>query len=53
MNSWDHCIAVERDSLKVSGAWVFTNTRVPARALFDNLEDGAAFDPCRVMNEAE
>jgi len=44
MNSWDHCSAVERDPAKVSGAWVFTNTRVPVRALFDNLEDGATID---------
>lgn len=26
---------------KVSGAWVFKNTRVPVRALFENIEDGA------------
>ena len=26
---------------KVSGAWVFKTTRVPVRALFENLEDGA------------
>ena len=44
MHSWDHCSAVERDPAKVSGAWVFTNTRVPVRALFDNLEDGATID---------
>lgn len=25
----------------VSGAWVFAGTRVPAAALFENLEDGA------------
>jgi uncharacterized protein (DUF433 family) len=28
----------------VSGAWVFANTRVPVRALFENLEDGATVD---------
>ena len=26
---------------KVSGAWGFKSTRVPVRALFENLEDGA------------
>jgi len=25
----------------MSGAWVFKTTRVPVRALFENLEDGA------------
>jgi uncharacterized protein (DUF433 family) len=44
MNSWDECTAVERDPAKVSGAWVFTKTRVPVRALFENLEDGATVD---------
>ena len=33
--------AVERVPGKVSGAWVFKTTRVPVRALFENLEDGA------------
>jgi uncharacterized protein (DUF433 family) len=32
---------VERDPAKVSGAWVFKNTRVPVRALFENIEGGA------------
>ena len=44
MSSWKECRAVERDPEKVSGAWVFTNTRVPVRALFQNLEDGATVD---------
>ncbi|MFM7184477.1 MAG: DUF433 domain-containing protein [Planctomycetota bacterium] len=44
MISWDRCWAVERDAEKVSGAWVFANTRVPVRALFENLEDGATVD---------
>ena len=33
--------AVERDPTKVSGAWVFSGTRVPVAALFENLRDGA------------
>jgi uncharacterized protein (DUF433 family) len=34
------CVVVERVPGKVSGAWVFKTTRVPVRALFENLEDG-------------
>ncbi len=41
MNNWSTCPAVERDLLKVSGAWLFRGTRVPVTALFENLEDGA------------
>jgi uncharacterized protein (DUF433 family) len=40
--NWQNCPAVERDPEKVSGAWVFRGTRVPVRALFENLEDGAS-----------
>lgn len=32
---------MERNPDKVSGAWVFKDTRVPVRALFENLESGA------------
>jgi uncharacterized protein (DUF433 family) len=28
----------------VSGEWLFTNTRVPVRALFENLRGGANVD---------
>ena len=41
---WESCLEVQRDSGKVSGAWVFKGTRVPVRALFENLEDGASID---------
>jgi uncharacterized protein (DUF433 family) len=41
MFEWSQCSAVERDQEKVSGAWVFRGTRVPVKALFENLEDGA------------
>jgi uncharacterized protein (DUF433 family) len=41
---WDNCTEVERHPGKVSGAWVFKGTRVPVRALFDNIEDGASID---------
>ncbi len=36
--------AIERDPQKVSGEWVFRGTRVPLRALFENLKDGASID---------
>jgi uncharacterized protein (DUF433 family) len=41
MIDWSQCSAVERIPGKVSGAWLFKETRVPVRALFENLEDGA------------
>ncbi|HEX3555286.1 MAG TPA: DUF433 domain-containing protein [Thermoanaerobaculia bacterium] len=44
MLDWSQCPAVERDPEKVSGAWVFKGTRVPVKALFENLEDGARVD---------
>lgn len=40
--SWEGCAAVERDPQRVSGAWVFTGTRIPVAALFENLEDGVS-----------
>ena len=44
MLEWSSCPEVERDAQKVSGAWVFKESRVPVRALFENLEDGATVD---------
>ena len=44
MLDWSHCPEVERIPGKVSGAWVFKGTRLPVRALFENLEDGASVD---------
>lgn len=44
MKDWASCSAVERSPSVVSGAWVFGGTRVPVRALFENLEDGATVD---------
>ena len=41
MIDWNQCTAVERSPEKVSGAWVFKGTRVPVRALFENLQSGA------------
>ena len=44
MLDWTQCSAVERVPGKVSGAWVFKDTRVPVRAKFENLEGGATVD---------
>lgn len=44
MLDWNQCPAVEREPEKVSGAWVFKGTRVPVKALFENLESGACLD---------
>ena len=44
MLDWSECPAVERAPERVSGAWVFRGTRVPVRALFENLEEGASID---------
>ena len=44
MIDWSSCQAVERDSQRLSGAWLFRGTRVPVAALFENLEDGAVVD---------
>lgn len=41
MTDWTNCPAVERDFRKISGDWAFEGTRVPASALFENLESGA------------
>ena len=44
MSVWETCAAVERHPDRVSGTWVFRGTRVPVRALFENLKDGASVD---------
>ena len=44
MLDWNSCPAVERNPQRVSGAWVFKGTRVPVKALFENLEEGATVD---------
>lgn len=44
MIDWSQCPAVERISGKVSGAWLFRDSRVPVKALFENLEAGATVD---------
>jgi uncharacterized protein (DUF433 family) len=42
--NWNDCPAVERVPGKVGGTWLFTGTRVPVKALFENLEDGARLE---------
>jgi len=44
MLDWSKCSAVERTAGKVSGGWLFKDTRVPVKALFENLEGGATVD---------
>ena len=44
MIDWSSCPAVERSSDALSGAWRFKQTRVPVKALFENLESGATID---------
>ncbi len=44
MKEGTECPHVERIAGKVSGSWLFTGTRVPVTALFENLEDGATVD---------
>ena len=41
---WSRCPAVERDPERVSGVWVFKDTRIPVKALFENLERGSSVD---------
>jgi uncharacterized protein (DUF433 family) len=44
MLDWSQCAAVERIPGKVGGEWLFKGTRVPVKALFENLEDVARID---------
>jgi uncharacterized protein (DUF433 family) len=41
---WSACPAVESVPGKMSGAWVFTDTRTPVSVVFENLEDGLTID---------
>ena len=44
MLDWTSCRAVERVPGRVGGVWLFKGTRVPVRALFENLEEGVSVD---------
>jgi uncharacterized protein (DUF433 family) len=41
---WSQCPAVESIPGKVSGAWVFRDTRMPVATVFENLEAGASIE---------
>jgi len=41
---WSQCPAVESIPGKVSGAWVFKDTRTPVSIVFENLQDGMTVD---------
>ncbi len=41
---WSQCSAVESVPGKVSGAWVFKDTRMPVSLVFENLEAGATIE---------
>ena len=41
---WSECPAVESVPGKVSGAWVFKDTRMPVSIVFENFEAGATID---------
>lgn len=38
---WEDCPGVERDPLRVHGAWTFGSTRLPLYIVFQNLASGA------------
>ena len=41
---WSQCPAVESVPGRVSGAWVFKDTRMPVSVVFENLEAGATIE---------
>ena len=41
MIDWEKCPGIESVPGRVSGNWVFTGTRLPVYALFENLAAGA------------
>ncbi len=41
---WSQCPAVESVAGRLSGAWVFRDTRMPVSAVFENLAAGATID---------
>jgi uncharacterized protein (DUF433 family) len=41
---WSQCPGVESVPGKLSGAWVFQNSRMPVKLVFENLEDGMTID---------
>jgi uncharacterized protein (DUF433 family) len=41
---WSQCPAVESIPGKVSGAWLFKETRLPVQIVFDNLASGMSIE---------
>ncbi len=41
---WSQCPAVESVPGRLSGAWVFRDTRMPVSAVFENIEAGAGIE---------
>jgi uncharacterized protein (DUF433 family) len=41
---WSQCAEVESIPGKLSGAWVFRDTRMPVQLVFENLEDGISIE---------
>ena len=41
---WSQCPDVESIPGKVSGAWVFKDTRLPVATIFENLEAGSPIE---------
>jgi uncharacterized protein (DUF433 family) len=41
---WSQCPAVESIPGKVSGAWIFRDTRMPVSIVFENLESRATIE---------
>lgn len=44
MTIWNTCPAVEQVPGRAGGAWVFSGTRIPLFALYENLASGATVD---------
>ena len=41
---WSQCPVVERVPGRLSGAWVFRDTRMPVSSVFENLEYGSSIE---------
>ncbi|HEY1754390.1 MAG TPA: DUF433 domain-containing protein [Bryobacteraceae bacterium] len=41
---WSQCPAVESVPGRLSGAWVFRDTRMPVSSIFENLEYGSSIE---------
>ncbi len=41
---WSQCPAVESVPERLSGAWVFRDTRMPVSSIFENLEAGSSIE---------